>query len=137
MSTILYCAQVNRPALKKWASRIPRELGATIIAEAVGDLIQGECSTLKGLPFISRLNARRRHSKASKAPPAPPEASKPATMPKRDERRLPDVQRVPVMPAVLERLRHRAQAAGISVGQLAASMLASAPEPLPRKKRTA
>ena len=137
MSTILYCAQVNRPALKKWASRIPRELGATIIAEAVGELIQGECSTLKGLPFISRLNARRRHRKASKAPPAPPEAPKPATMPKRDGRRLPDVQRVPVMPAVMERLRHRAQAAGINAGQFAASMLETAPLPGQRAKGTA
>lgn len=127
--TVVFAAQIHRPGLQKWARRIPRDIGATIIAEAVGDLLDGECSTLKGLPFISRLNARRRHRKASEAPPAPLEEAKPATVAKRARRSLPGVLRMPVMPATLERLTRRAKAAGSTTGQTAASILETAPPP--------
>ena len=67
MSTILYSAQINVPALKKWTNRLPRELGSTIIAEAIHDLLNGECGTIKSLPFVSRLNARRKHRRRTAA----------------------------------------------------------------------
>lgn len=56
----IFTAQISRPALQKWANRIPRDVGAAIIAEAVQELLQGDCGGIKSLPFVSRLNARRR-----------------------------------------------------------------------------
>ena len=61
-ATILYSAQISRPALIKWTKKLPREIGSAIIAESVHDLlVNGDCSSLKSLPFVSRVNARRKH----------------------------------------------------------------------------
>ncbi len=59
-ATLLYSAQISRPALIKWTKKLPREVGGAIIAEAVSDLMHGDCSSLKSLPFVSRCNLRRK-----------------------------------------------------------------------------
>lgn len=65
MIVAIYRAQIHRPALQKWARKLPREVGAAIIAEAVQELLQGDCGGLKSLPFVRHVNARRRHRKQS------------------------------------------------------------------------
>ena len=65
----IFTAQISRHALQKWAGRIPRDIGAAIIAEAVQELLQGDCGGMKSLPFVSRLNARRKHRRRTQSKP--------------------------------------------------------------------
>ena len=67
MTAAIFTMQLSRPALQKWARSIPREVGATIISEAIHDLMLGDCSSTKALPFVSRLNARRKHRRRTTA----------------------------------------------------------------------
>ena len=67
MTTVLYSAQVNVPALRKWARVTPRDLGSTLIAEAALELLQGDCAAMKQFAWLSRLDTRRRRRK--KKPP--------------------------------------------------------------------
>lgn len=67
MSTTLYTAQVSRPALQRWARRIPRDLGAALITESVQELLQGDAGAMRALGFFSRINARKRRTRKVRA----------------------------------------------------------------------
>ena len=66
-TTMLYSAQISRPALQKWTRRIPREVGAALITESVQELLQGDAGAMRALPFFSRINARKRRSRKVRA----------------------------------------------------------------------
>jgi hypothetical protein len=64
----LYTVRFRRRHLRKWAGRIPREIGATLISEAICELLStGNGAAVKSLEFVAHADARKRR-RASTAP---------------------------------------------------------------------
>jgi hypothetical protein len=54
----------RRRHLRKWAGRIPREIGATLVSEAIGELLTiGNGAAVKSVEFVTHADARRKRSK--------------------------------------------------------------------------
>jgi hypothetical protein len=64
MSTVtLYTLRCRRKPLRKWADRLPREIGAAIVSDAIRDLLAGDASGVKDLDFVRHVDGRRRHKR--------------------------------------------------------------------------
>ena len=63
-TTTLYTARIARRSLRRWAQRMPREIGAALVSEAFQALLcEGDAGPLKSLEFIRHVDGRKRRRK--------------------------------------------------------------------------
>src|SRR5204863_1974022 len=70
-SVTLYTVRFRRKHLRNWTARLPRDIGATLISEAFTELLDGNAAAIKGLPFVSHCDGRKRRRTDGSIDPSP------------------------------------------------------------------